>query len=162
MDYKFRAWDKKEGKFLKPYREQFTGNLVNTIDIRMDGSFIFTTASDISSSGITQLSGDSVKQRFEVLFHTGLRDINGLEIYEGDIVNGRWTDEIYQVVFSEGVDIGSNGGEYKNWITGFLPAYADGSFDESGDCEIMYDQMVRGDSKILGNIYENPELLEDD
>ena len=70
---------------------------------------------------------------------TGLKDKNGTEIYEGDIVKNIY-DEIYVV---------------KWFDAGFhLEEKYNGGFD--------YFELHFGDNKeVIGNIYENPELLED-
>lgn len=69
--------------------------------------------------------------------YTGLKDSKGKEIYEGDIIsNGR---EIAEVKFYEGC-----------FMAQIEEGYAEAVFDYC----IPFD-----DSCVVGNIYENPELL---
>lgn len=67
---------------------------------------------------------------------TGLLDKNGKEIYESDIVEDRLSGEIHEVVFEKLCWRMGSGGE-------LLGNYA----------------APEEDLKVLGNIYENPELL---
>lgn len=84
--------------------------------------------------------------------YTGLRDKNGLEIYEGDILRFNWVDSAgyCQVVFEN-----ASFGLY--WINtsvkedeGFKSFW---SHEENDFCWNL--EWV----EIIGNIYENPELL---
>ena len=73
--------------------------------------------------------------------YTGLKDKNGKEIYAGDIVQTGWRRDPIVVA----------------WVcsTGFFPFThpADGLW---GEWECATPQ----ESEVIGNIYENPELLE--
>ena len=66
----------------------------------------------------------------ELMQYTGLKDVNGIELYEGDL--------------------------YKHW----------GAIEQAEFDQVIYDNMqctlLDGDFEIIGNIYENPELLEGD
>jgi len=75
--------------------------------------------------------------------YTGLKDKNGKEIYEGDII-------------SDHVGIGEV--EYVERHAAFRVNYHD------GQAKWFYDYFLQGERESIewiGNIYENPELLED-
>lgn len=78
----------------------------------------------------------------EIMQYIGLKDKNGKEIYEGDIIKAdSFNPKIYEI---------------KYYVTGFYAfnpksSYLEiDSFHSSEGCEF----------EIIGNIYENPELLE--
>jgi uncharacterized phage protein (TIGR01671 family) len=82
--------------------------------------------------------------RLEISFFTGLKDKNGKQIYEGDLLrrppSGHEPRAIFQVVWNT------------TQILGFAlqeGAYFAGSLEAEDD----------GDFEIIGNIYENPTLL---
>jgi len=77
--------------------------------------------------------------------YTGLRDAKGVEIYEGDIVRGCGGEQHpRQVIWRTG---------YPGWA--FYAQKADGFETGFG----ISDDPQRPGVEIIGNIYENPELL---
>lgn len=89
-----------------------------------------------------------------VMQYTGLKDKNGVEIYEGDIVQSTWYDVDNNLYKKKG-EITYAGAQY-------VIAY-DSQFDvETG--EITYDAhslTYAEDAEVIGNIYENSDLLEE-
>lgn len=80
--------------------------------------------------------------RFILLQYTGLKDKNGKEIYEGDIL-------IFRPCYDE-----SLGGQFGNSV--FAVSFSDGAF-RFGDQ--LADQEGASYYEIIGHIYQNPELL---
>ena len=77
---------------------------------------------------------------FELMQFTGLEDKNAKEIYEGDIVIAKETiDYNFKIIFKEGMFIGFN--------------------EKCEDFDTIYAQNFES-FEVIGNIYENPELLE--
>jgi uncharacterized phage protein (TIGR01671 family) len=75
--------------------------------------------------------------------YTGLKDKNGKEIYEGDICPSKISGESQVIIFSKcGFTVGDKNSEYPASLQ-YLP--------------VFHNQM-----EVIGNIYENPELLEKD
>jgi len=83
------------------------------------------------------------KQRFEMVVSTNLKDKNGKEIYEGDIVQNIGMPEYQRVGIVE-----FEGGKFI-----VIPI------------KFIKDKKYKGDlyywDEVIGNIYENPELLEE-
>lgn len=100
----------------------------------------------------------NVRNDCKIMQFTGLTDIKGTEIYEGDIVSCR--NRLYEVA------INFNGfylQRYKLWNGKFKPAFQyamslitkprkEGDRGENGG--------VVDSAEVIGNIYQNPELLE--
>ena len=71
---------------------------------------------------------------------TGLKDKNGKEIYEGDIVGFKWTKRLYVVT-------------YRKYDASFI-------LENDEWEETIHLSLDKDDFEVIGNIHENPELLE--
>lgn len=86
--------------------------------------------------------------------YTDLTDKNGVRIFEGDII--RSTDEHNEIEWTAVVVFGNPNGEY-NWG---WQLKAIGEFDGNKDILLWVDMEESGAyCEIIGNIYDNPELL---
>lgn len=94
----------------------------------------------------------------ELMQYTGLKDKNGREIYEGDIVTLNVPDDECVEVGNGWMDTVINKGFKMTGVVRFL--YSSWFLDESDGkgCPLDFDSKQSID--ICGNIYENPELLE--
>lgn len=84
----------------------------------------------------------------ELMQSTGLRDKNGKEVFEGDIVQ---FEDCYEV------------SDFLYINTGIIE-WCQGGFHVTNRDSVLMEDLLDGDSldvTIIGNIYENPELLED-
>lgn len=149
-EIKFRAWDKKSEQMFDVY----------SIEFRKDGLWVcLDWESKVTGLRENWLSPD----RLELMQYTGLKDKNGVEIYEGDIIKGTWSDDseeqrpdlwTYMIVrFGEGEVDASDYEEYSVSILGFVLEYIKGC-DETTNSILKYKQL-----EVVGNIYQNPEKL---
>ena len=138
-EIKFRAWDK-----------------VNQEYIYFDFSNIYGYEGEISGvllpDGNTLLNdNEKINENLIIEQFTGLHDKNGKEIYEGDILEFVLNTK-YGLIHKRGV---MDWDGINPWV-GFLPKH-------NGEQQGLYilDFSVEGwNRKVIGNIYENPELLE--
>jgi len=115
-EIKFRAWDK-DFKQMHP-----------VIGIHWEGEFI-----DYGTEGETGLLND-----FILMQYTGIKDKNGREIYEGDIISVLYYRKATILPVAWGID--------GWWASG------------KGWFKSLYD--VKNTAEVIGNIYENANLLE--
>ena len=143
-EIKFRAWDKKNKRI------RTVDDLLNLWTICNHGGEVRTIPNVIVVN--QSYRGDDLKmvvgKDCELMQYTGLKDENGTEIYEGDIVNNSfYGNPVYGyniIEFCNGCFYGVNLKEGRTRL---------GAEVEGGIwCEKYLE--------IIGNIYENPELLE--
>ncbi|MFF2793514.1 YopX family protein [Lysinibacillus xylanilyticus] len=83
---------------------------------------------------------------YELMQYTGLKDCNGEEIFEGDLIKDFINEKTYQVFWDNyGMFIFTE----LNSTTGGLDYYQ------------LEDEASMACLMVIGNIYENPELLEE-
>ena len=132
---RFRAWRNDNMKhmfypnsiYTYPKHIDKEGNPLTTeIYFQMDGGGDWA----VGTQGFTWVNKDNGI----LMQYTGLKDVNGVEIYEGDIIKDTMDSMMYEVI----------------WI--------DGGFTGSG---LPIDYFIGvGSFEVIGNIYENPELIQ--
>jgi uncharacterized phage protein (TIGR01671 family) len=114
----------------------------------------------------------SLGEYFEVMQYTGLKDKNGNEIYEGDIVetstvngfdsDGKIVSSLSQVKFgilNEPGGYEDDGEVWNGFYIEHIGIMRDGVRDKDYGKPAFKFALVEGNMRVVGNIYENPELL---
>ena len=131
-DIKFRAWDKKHNEMVP-----------DLICFYKDGGISHNNHFNSDISPFRGYMWDS--RNLEVMQYTGLKDKNGKEIYEGDIVKYKYTsrEQIAEI-------------KYNKEKLGFDFA------DNKVNLSYAYNFRQINNIEVIGNIYENSELLKED
>lgn len=142
---KFRAWDKKR-KQLFPVHELEWDKISHSLTKCVGYD-------DWDNDGYTMHGGGNMKfangDRYILMQYTGIKDKNGKEIYDGDIVESKfaiyticWNDKRAQFI----VKVEKTESVLTRHASFPLWQYV----DDDGECRI----------EVIGNIYEHPHLLE--
>ena len=125
---KFRAWDKE------------CMEMANVTDINYKGNWVVDEPHVVLDTRCDLLPFDEV----ELMQATGLKDKNGVDVYQGDII--KCTSGCpHEVIWLE---------EYGGTFIGGMPAWYLSGLNNG--------YAWTGKEEVIGNIYENPELLEEE
>ena len=130
---KFRAWDKRFSEFVEDFF------------VSEDGKIYEKTKDTCYGFAISRKTSDKII----LMQSTGLKDINDQEIFEGDIVQ-------FEDCYAESDFLYINKG---------IIEWSQGSFTVTNRDSVEMEDLLDGeilDVTIIGNIYENKELLEAD
>lgn len=130
-EIRFRAWSK---SYKKMVYFDLRGRNIVCGDI-YDGLALCDESFD---RGFEYLNSDD---EFVVMQYTGLQDKNGKKIFEGDILLGKYSYGLKQREIVEWLKSFTGFSPFNRYDSDF------GDYYEIGRCEV------------IGNIYENPELL---
>lgn len=159
-EIKFRFIFKDGSFFAKRYK---------TLDELLDSSFIREEMEeDINSDSSDYYTDDYPEYEIFKDVFTGLKDKNGVEIYEGDVIvyiNDCDKDKNKNIAI---IEFSTNNFRIGFKLNPIKETEINFGEDVDGDCCIInfsfYDEMGQNftwdNLEVIGNIYENPELLE--
>ena len=125
-EIKFRVWDKKFNMMLG----------FKSVDINFNEGKIEVTTDTLRYE---EIYVDEIKD-FVLMQYTNLKDKNGKEIYEDDILKVKLDD--------------GDANLYVKYANGEYRVVNEGKWEDS-----LYAYMYFGDVEVVGNIYENKDLI---
>lgn len=136
---KFRVWDSETPAMIPP----------TDIDIRfIDGDLVVYYWSEQYYEGGGDIHTRSISEEIKspiLMQFTGLKDRNGVEIYEGDILKNTEHGHIFKITW------GIENETYAGWAGVWLNS-------ENGFISPLYNSPLLN-CEIIGNIYEHPNQL---
>lgn len=142
-EIKFKVWNKeKQEMYFTDISDNITSsNSIMECRIGLDAMGWYVAIRGFNEEEFTEINN------FELIQYTGLKDINGVEIYEGDIQENNTGKSIIKIGKTTFNTYGSN---------------------DHYECLCVYEEFINGETqiltknnigKVIGNIYENLELL---
>lgn len=130
-EIKFRAWDYEDKKMWKV--------VAISASIWGDCEEAHIRICDFDKSPCDEETNVRLSVSYSLMQFTGLKDKNGREIYEGDVVLIHQWNRKYEVIFESGM------------------------FKVKGNTRFSLCTTTNGEltCEVIGNIYENPELLKE-
>lgn len=129
-EIKFRAWDVTDEKMFKPDGFSFEMG-ISAITVKEVGKLI---------------NPNEMSNTYKIMQYTDLKDKNGVEIFEGDILGSFGKKRRVEVFWRGGA---------KGWTV--RPVR--GELRGQAFSPVPPISQYAAHSKVIGNIYENPELL---
>lgn len=138
-EIKFRVWDKDRKKFAKQ---------ITSLKFDRDGNINLVVYLDRVNKTREILDNEKIYcNNFEIMQYTRLKDKNGREIYEGDILYRKYNDSSESVGSVFWGESDQHNEEIQTWCIKL----------ETG--VYWVDRSVCEQYEVIGNIYSNPELL---
>lgn len=138
---KFRAWDKETNKYFEPTYQAYMGRL-EELTIALSGRLQKRTCRGMVDESV--FPGRYVVEQF-----TGLTDVNGKDIYEGDAVQP--VSSYINLKRGKPFEVKKGNYVYGKWIAKDIS-----SKEFSVDGCYFNDEI-----QLIGNVHANPELMKD-